>query len=234
MFNVLINHAGRILEQASDFARMFSMTNQDPFSRPTRFDIAAVLHLLSSPTSPLLGHLPLLPPELALDIIDLAQYWKTLHVSLGPDAETSVSAHEGSRVLLRTPPIPTSKDGRGGRIRRVDFRTVSHDQGWSSYQDLQGTYDGSYTWFEAAFISSRPLLMGGGDDDDEQSERLIISRNIHASREWKEHNLSLGADHPILQKAKPGQQMALIARAMYGRWVNHIKEAEVTIYLSWP
>jgi hypothetical protein len=51
---------------------------RDQAVRPTPFDIAAVLHLLSSPTSPLVGRLPLLPVETALEILDHAEYWQPL------------------------------------------------------------------------------------------------------------------------------------------------------------
>jgi hypothetical protein len=191
-------------------------------TRPTPFDIAAVLHLLSSRTSPLAGRVPLLPLETTLAILDLAEYWQPLHGVLPAPACIVDDVGEALHVLAPAFPLHSTP---ARMIRRIEIRTISHDQGWSSYRDTQGAHLGSWTWFEVALLDN---------DMSPASPRFKIIRNAHANSEWKEHFAMLGPEHPLSREARPGQRIALFACAQYPLWVNHVRELEVTVYLSWP
>jgi hypothetical protein len=190
--------------------------------RLTPFDIAAVLHLLSSRTSPLAGRIPLLPLETTLAILDLAEYWQPLHGAL--PAPTRVTDDEGEALHVLVPAFPT-RSAPARMIRRIDIRIVSHDQGWSSWPEFRGTYESSCTWFELALLDERRAAA---------SPRFWVGSNVHASSEWKEHRMVARRDHPLVSQARPGQHLAMFSRAECALWVNYVRELEVTVYLSWP
>ncbi|KAJ7267130.1 hypothetical protein C8J57DRAFT_1068232 [Mycena rebaudengoi] len=64
--------------------------------------------------------------------------------------------NNASLCCLITPSIPTSDDigipGAQPKIKKIIFRTVSCDQGWGGEPADRGTYNGSFTWFEAAIF----------------------------------------------------------------------------------
>jgi hypothetical protein len=69
--------------------------------RPSRFDIAHVLYLLSSSTSPLQR---VLPPELALQVLALAEYWQPWIVHRS--AHRRVPNYDENLLYLTTPSLP--------------------------------------------------------------------------------------------------------------------------------
>ncbi|KAJ7489109.1 hypothetical protein FB451DRAFT_1552991 [Mycena latifolia] len=101
-----------------------------------------------------------LPPELVNTIIDEAGYWPRIVCS--KDRRTVVvqaSAHTNHNAAVRcllTPPFPAAEElgGPGARLRvkLVKFEILSNDQGWGGEPEHRGTYNGSYTWFEAAIL----------------------------------------------------------------------------------
>jgi hypothetical protein len=108
--------------------------------RPTRFDIAAVLYLLSSPSSPLQR---VLPPEIALQIIHLAEYWQpwTIYRS----AERRVPNYDENLLYLSTPSIPhISSRSKVCMVQKLVVRTNSY-----------GRVATDRTWFEGATIHAK-------------------------------------------------------------------------------
>jgi hypothetical protein len=192
----------------------------DRATRPTPFDIAAVLHLFSSPTSPLAGRLPLLPVETALEILDHAEYWQPLrtHQASPPSVQNKDALH------ALAPAFPAGS-APARQVRRVEFRTVSHDQGWSGDPGFHGTYEHSWTWFEAALLD---------DARQDAGARFEVVRNVHARTDWKEHRVVWGPEHPLVQQAQPGQHVGLYTCARFPGWTNHVRELEIAVYLAWP
>jgi hypothetical protein len=197
--------------------------------RPTRFDIACVLSMLSS-SSILRTDLPRLPLEVALHILDLAQLWLPSSSSCDDKKEIIDYVDGGNMLVLLTPTIPDER-----KLRQVFIRTISHDQGWSDWRHLHGTYSNSRTWFEGALVGLEP---NNGDEGGtiwaEQSERVPVISNVHGSKKWKEHCVWLDSEHVLVRNARPGQRLALFARAYTPGWINFIKELEMTIYVRCP
>ncbi|KAJ7722891.1 hypothetical protein DFH07DRAFT_759734 [Mycena maculata] len=153
-----------------------------------------------------------LPAELVNTILDDAQYWPRIRASR--DILVTVNAarstnNDAALCYLVTPQFP-SRETLGGpgarlRVKCVKFRILSNDQGWSSAPQFHGTYNGSYTWFEAAilrpgprpelqgwrrwalamgstrFLPSRPLIEV--KNPHEEGGRWLIQRNRCASKE---------------------------------------------------
>jgi hypothetical protein len=200
--------------------------------RPTRFDIACVLSMLSSSSSVLRDDLPRLPLEIALHILDLAQLWLPLSSSCDDQQRITDKVNGGNVLVLLTPMIPDERE-----LRQVFIRTISHDQGWSNWRYLHGSYSNSRTWFEGALVGLEPDDGNGNEGRmiwAEQSERVPVISNVHGSKKWKEHCVWLDSEHVLVRNARPGQRLALFARAYTPCWINFIKELEMTIYVRCP
>ncbi|KAJ7444609.1 hypothetical protein B0H11DRAFT_439853 [Mycena galericulata] len=143
------------------FSRQPNNTWQPPphYSPSSPQDVFKVRHFF----------LRFLPPELVNPILDDAEYWPWIlaarDTSMTLPAASSPE-HNVARCYLVTPPFPSIRKlgGPGARlrVRRVEFYILSGDQGWSSTPQYHGTYDGSYTWFEAAIVrpGEPPALRG--------------------------------------------------------------------------
>lgn len=140
-------------------------------------------------------------------------------------------------VYLTTPPLSSSfvRDF----VLQVTVDTWSHDQGWSSEpnRDWLGTYQGSYTWWELTL--DRPIALRPEDSDDttqpptNEVHRIHVCHNIHASREFKHHTLTLHRDHPLLRDIQQGDRLSLWARTQYPGWTNIVRSAQIHVRFCW-
>ncbi|KAJ7687698.1 hypothetical protein B0H17DRAFT_939175 [Mycena rosella] len=124
-----------------------------------------------------------LPPELVNTIIDDAGYWPRISCSSAERRAVIASYYPRYNAALRylvTPAFPSSEElgGRGARLRvkQVNFKIRSNDQGWTSDLMHQGTYSGSYTWFEATILrpEQAPELLGW--------RRVTVALGFHGRR----------------------------------------------------
>lgn len=121
-------------------------TNKHQDHIPSDDDVISVKRILNS----------YLPVEIIDDILDLAQYWARIRerrsIDLGakaiPVGETFPKAEW---CYLVSPPIP-----KDARVRLVKLVIESCDQGFGGEPEHRGTYEGSWTWFEAAIIRGEP------------------------------------------------------------------------------
>ena len=90
-------------------------------------------------------------------------------------------------------------------IRRVDFSFTSRDQGWSGYRQHYGTYEASWTFFEASL--TRPTTETNSEEDRQdqlrikerkEAVRYELQRNRHAGSEAESYRHELGTDHGLL------------------------------------
>lgn len=89
----------------------------------------------------------------------------------------SVTSAQRSHNVLFSPPLTLRSIGR---LRKVVFTFKAKDQGWSSYIENHGTYENSWTWFEAMVgyrsAGPPPGLSGGrvslsdGDGGSEEED----------------------------------------------------------------
>lgn len=219
-----------------------------PPPAPSRSDLThasnlTILSVLSTPGP----KRPALPVEIILQILTHPSRWvQSAQLSLA--SPLSVSSVKGCTVILCAPPL-TSKSIR--LLRSVVFTFTSHDQGWSSFYSNHGTYENSWTWFD--------VVVGSGgtgssivtdldrleleDDDDWGPDPEIQSRfhwaekkiqrlqsNRHASRVAEAYRFELEVGQGILQDLKEGDEIALLASAVFPGWVNNIEEAAMEIW----
>ncbi|KDE08954.1 hypothetical protein MVLG_01044 [Microbotryum lychnidis-dioicae p1A1 Lamole] len=189
-----------------------------------------------------------LPRELALYIVDLAEYWP-LQVSQ-TQAHVIVrasSARLASASVLISSPIPETPSQYP--VRRIRITTESRDQGFSSFPQLHGTREGSSSWFELALIrpdteraSSEaperffPPPITGPLSSPSQPYGIVTSQhlyyNIHASRTFESHMVTLDARLDIVDKARAGDRLVLYACAQYPAWTNECRMARITVNYS--
>ncbi|KAJ8294055.1 hypothetical protein OF846_002636 [Rhodotorula toruloides] len=128
---------------ASSLASRFPSPSS-PSSRlsPTYNDVLEVLDVLQNDLH--------LPPELAVQIIDAAEYYPSFVSSWEGDVTVSAgpAGHRQNIDLLQTPPIPAFPGAAEHAVRRIRVTTVSRDQGFTSFSQYRGTREASSSWFE--------------------------------------------------------------------------------------
>ncbi|KAJ5906812.1 uncharacterized protein N7473_003728 [Penicillium subrubescens] len=163
-----------------------------------------------------------LPAELALQILDCAQYWVLSQVSM----ERAISYQEHD--CRDRAPYLVSDPIQGGRspVREIRIDIWSHDQGWSSYTEDHGTYRNSWTWFEMGIIRA-PGTEGVSEDFN-----IRLATNMHASRVTQNHQKVYRADDdlPWMRSLQAGDRISIIPRALYPGWQNFVEKAFIEIY----
>ncbi|KAL1986914.1 hypothetical protein VTN96DRAFT_5331 [Rasamsonia emersonii] len=135
---------------------------------------------------------PGLPTEVVDLIVDEAEYWPSVETSLR-DAPLFIGK-DNDRECLRTPPLCYDVDGQNDgsyRVlphrgihpcRKIVFSISSHDQGWGGERGCQGTYKGSYTWFDAYIIPSSNDGQQGQPAHNQQSATNSQEQTNQASQ----------------------------------------------------
>lgn len=188
-------------------------------SRPTpppRIDMAEVFQVAL-----LLRRLPI-PADIIPSILDYAQFWA--HTPGIENDQSFVVAQRNSGVVHTVTPIP--EHIHRASVRSVIFTTVSHDQGWSWDTTNQGTYNGSYTWFEAGLLNPQTSTQ------TLENCRTIIT-NVHASKEEKEHRVEWFCSDPdpyiqfIFRRLREGESIGINICAMFAGWQNMMKRSSI-------
>ncbi|KAK0475770.1 hypothetical protein IW261DRAFT_1567559 [Armillaria novae-zelandiae] len=196
--------------------------NERPDHIPSDSDVLSVKRLLNN-----CG----LPVEIIDDTLDDAQYWPSIHTGRSQVERAAAYHHVGQRFFnadwcyVISPPIPQDV-----KVRAVKFVTESCDQGWGGEPGHQGTYEGSWTWFEAAIIRGdpwwlnevleRPIDLYGTrlaedvrnavraaevQSHEEEGSRWHVGVNVTADGSYKKHtNVWLPTDEGIKQQSLRG------------------------------
>ena len=127
--------------------------------------------------------------------------------------EEDVCVSDGNVSYLVSRPIPEGK-----ALKKVVITTVSKDQGWSSYPEHHGTYNGSWSWFE--------LSVGSSSRNSGQKWRGEVVRNLHAHGDFKRHTIEI-TDGELYEKAKSGDVLTVWALARFPGWKNTVKEVKI-------
>jgi hypothetical protein len=206
--------------------------------RPKFFTAADVMR-----TSWILQQHLKLPAAVTAVILDQAEYWVRYVASREELWIVDQYAPERPYVQVKVP-------GWGGvsPMRRIIFRTRSHDQGrslicigcrfltliplchagFSSFPQHHGTYWDSSSWFEVRVAPS-----------DAGIRPIRFQDNVHASSTSRDHTnvwdvREIGAGlQEWLQSLESGQIIEVYARALYPGWQNIVEFAEVEVQCSW-
>ncbi|KAJ5173387.1 hypothetical protein N7492_005980 [Penicillium capsulatum] len=160
-----------------------------------------------------------LPSELALAILDQAEYWL-----LSQTRGNNRMSYDEDDCRDRTPYL-TSEAISGERcpVRKIRITVESHDQGWSDHHEDHGTFRNSWTWFE---LDSHRL------DGEDVSEAIVrLATNVHARSDSMLHERIYRSDgDEWVQRLQPGDQLAIVPRARFPGWTNYVEEASIEIY----
>jgi len=192
---------------SSDISSQSDSSN--PYT-PSRADVIAT-------RSTLLRRFPL---ELVEIILDAAKYY--------PHSVFALPAHhfnhplairDGRSQAMLTLPIVDSEF-----ISRVVIRTESHDQGWSSYPQDQGTFNNSWTWLDLVLVRNP-----NESAPTETPPDWRIYSNLHASRTWQTKEVVLDKSNEIIGALRPGDSLAIWAEARFPGWVNIVRSAKIEV-----
>jgi hypothetical protein len=119
-----------------------------------------------------------LPSEIALMILDYAEYWVYEHYTrdaqLIANAMLGNSVHECASLYTHTTPLTAELDPVPLlKPRKVVFKLKSRDQGWSNNPVDHGSYRGSHSWFEATIFREDEEF--AGQTRREPLEGLLLS-----------------------------------------------------------
>ncbi|KAF8915766.1 hypothetical protein CPB85DRAFT_1432774 [Mucidula mucida] len=95
-----------------------------------------------------------IPSEIIEIIVDMAEYWPSVHSERFLDVAVKSEGRQGSPYpmaewcYLVSPRVPS----HARSVKAVTIQTESCDQGWGGEPEHRGTRNGSWTWFEAAII----------------------------------------------------------------------------------
>ena len=142
-----------------------------------------------------------LPVEVADKILHIAEYYPRL-TSVLPSHhfENPLTVSDGRRQVVVSPPIQ-----RPDAISRVIIQTESHDQGWSSFPQDQGTSRNSWTWLDLGVVRNT----SGGIPAPEWR----VYTNLHASRDWQATDVVLDTNNETVDALLPGDSLAIWAGA---------------------
>ncbi|KAN0124657.1 hypothetical protein V8E53_015693 [Lactarius tabidus] len=188
------------------------ISDSDPSNRytPSRADVIAARSIL-------LSHFP---TELVEIILDVAQYYPHSFFAMpGHHFNHPLTVQDLRVQAMLTGPIVDSKF-----ISRVVIRTESHDQGWSSYPQDQGTFNNSWTWLDLALVRNPSE---GAPPETPPDWRIYT--NLHASRSWQSKEVILDTSNEVIGALRPGDSLAIWAEARYPGWVNNVRSASIEV-----
>lgn len=116
-------------------------------------------------------------------------------------------------------------------VRKVAWSITSHDQGWRSYRQFHGTYEGSWTWLEAEVHLT-------AEEETSNCIRRDLCRNVHAERSDKIHVVTWRYDaddeeERILVRSLGSEgTISVVPWARFPGWENHVSYANVEIYAA--
>ena len=165
-------------------------------------------------------------PDLIPDILDLAEYWIVTSAARASRRAKFTASNAGQAYVMASLPdyLPSES------VRKIEFSTVSRDQGWSSFPADHNTYQNSHTWFEVVAYEA------DGKTPVESLAPMNIITNIHAGKEWKKHDVVWTHDsedrqiRDVVASLKGGQRIAITAHAQYPGWTNHVSSASIDLH----
>ncbi|GAA5868141.1 hypothetical protein JCM3774_001033 [Rhodotorula dairenensis] len=154
-----------------------------------------------------------LPVELAIDILDAAEYYPAVTAqwtgnqvaSAGPRGDLARA------TVLVTPQLPAITGAPEHYVKRVSVWTDSRDQGFSSFAEFRGTRKGSSSWFDLVLlrrpsdataptrrnpVETLPGCSAGQTPPQHESDLRVVASirlhcNIHASHIFSQYITTL-------------------------------------------
>ncbi|KAF8915760.1 hypothetical protein CPB85DRAFT_1293170 [Mucidula mucida] len=187
-----------------------------------------------------------IPSEIIEIILDMAEYWPSVHSERFLDVAVKSEGRQGSPYpmaewcYLVSPRVPS----HARSVKAVTIQTESCDQGWGGEPEHRGTRNGSWTWFEAAIIRS---------DDDSVENNLPVDIYREGLGTYTENVVCWTAEDPkdidndipaghrhargiygreadFVDLMQGGDRVALLVMAKFPMWTNHVRQASITVH----
>ena len=181
-----------------------------------------------------------LPAELATEILDYAECWVkssascSYHMTVTErDVLVGGDGQEMRGVLYHTSALISGTYEQLSAlhpVRRVVFTISSRDQGWSDYRASHGTYNDSWSWFEAE------VLNWGPDSEADAVPPRRITCNIHAHGDYHTHVVEWNYDsddadeRAWVRRLRRGSKIGIDVWARYPGWTNSVRSANIDVY----
>ncbi|KAK6540680.1 hypothetical protein TWF694_008073 [Orbilia ellipsospora] len=169
-----------------------------------------------------------MPPLLAKKILEHASYW----------VEQYAKKSGIVTVDMDSLPVPYLHINICSPfVRKIVFRTVTHDQGYSIYPQYHGTYNNSGSWVEVSIRPADGSTQRGGKVVRERFYRLQLV--VHARWESTEHRnvwdivaTNDSGVEELLPALRIGDRVTIYPKAGYPGWKCYLSEAEMWVYSS--
>jgi len=184
-----------------------------------------------------------LPPELVPSILDFAEYWVkssascSYHMNI-TESDLRVGSESSSELkgaLYHTSPLIAGDYERFSAlnpVRKVTFTITSKDQGWSSYPENHGTYENSWTWFEAV------VLDWDENDINQPIPPRRICTNVHAGSDYKTNvitwtwNSEDEQERMWINRLRRGSKIGINVWARFPGWSNSVHAANIDVFTT--
>ncbi|KAJ6474775.1 hypothetical protein C8R45DRAFT_382144 [Mycena sanguinolenta] len=177
------------------------------------------------------------PPELVYIILHLSESW--VEVRSVRAHEITVTANNSLSYLVTPSILDREQFGSEDihlKVARVEFKIVSHDQGWCSDQTLTDT---------SVILrpsDADPTVVDEVQNTAGEGRRWAVQKNYTASSDFRKHIVAwdadgsltagpgAGGDTGFIDCLEAGDRIELIARAMHPGWANWIRSAQMSVY----
>ena len=251
--NILASLRRRFTSLAEWIAYPGASSDKDPLST-TRLDGAQRLnrsiHARNLAICAIFSRSFALPIEISVDILDYAESWTCQFDQFRRDWPSLIQpiCVENAEKIMAFSKQLESSDIR--RLRKVQFRFVSKDQGWSNHEHfLGGTYEGSSSWWELKIQRAKPreqveteempaegevspLRRASSVAAWENVESLHLQANRHAGQKMEKYDIQVDSGAEVFEHLQPGDRIVLCACARYPRWKNFVESAIMILWFK--
>ena len=165
-----------------------------------------------------------LPHAWLVRALDRAEYW--VRATATNRTPRIVQEQDVGPSCVRSAPVAPGLRARP--VQKVVFRTRSHDQGFSDWPHLHGTYENSWTGFHARFVRR-------GREKAEEGKEDHVLVNRHAEGAPRVHTVEWqrgGKGDMFVRGLGVGDIIELVPYAKYPGWVNYVYSASIEIYTA--
>ncbi|MCJ1236104.1 hypothetical protein MMC14_004081 [Varicellaria rhodocarpa] len=197
-----------------------------------------------------------LPIEITTEILDQAESWTCQFDQSRKDWPSLIQpicVENAEKIMAFSKQLESSEIRK---LRKVQFRFVSKDQGWSNHQHtLGGTYEGSSSWWELKIQRAKPRKQVGRTNTAETEEMaaegevsqlrrassvaawenvesLYLRANKHAGQKMERYDIQVNSGHEVFEHLQPGDRIVLCACARYPRWKNFVESAIMILWFK--
>ncbi|OQR91629.1 hypothetical protein ACHHYP_04525 [Achlya hypogyna] len=192
-------------------------------AKPLTPAVAETLYLTSSHTPQEIARVGILLASTGLPIPAVNTVLDQAGCVLVYDSETAANEGEYAPAdveYLRFTVPSVGHTALEARCIALVLECTSHDQGWASEtQELNGTFNGCYSWVEYQVAAPDGTLT---------VPRTVACLNMRADSNFR-HYVQYVTDAAVLAALTPGATVSLHLRAEFGGWANYARYGRIAV-----